>query len=98
MENNNISNGAITLVVYLQMYLENYTNRIIMEKGRNIRNSDIVKITGISRQHIYTLLKELEKNNIIKIIGEKQNKKMYLNPNIVIAGTEIQKKTYNMFK
>lgn len=55
-------------------------------------NKDIMSLMGCTRQNIAKLLNELEKSNLIKRIGKTKSRSIYLNPYIIDAGCEVQKK------
>lgn len=98
INNTTLSMNAIGMFGCFQAYLEMYTNRIAKPSGENLTNKDIIKITKLSENTVYKILNELEEGNIIKRVGNRQSRQIYLNPYIVTAGTEIQQETYDMFK
>lgn len=98
LKENPISSSALALFVYMQFYLEKYSNRVALSNGNNISDKDMTEFMKCTRQCVSKLLNELETNNFIKRIGKSKKRRIYLNPYIVDAGCEIQEEVYNLFK
>jgi DNA-binding MarR family transcriptional regulator len=95
--NQEISIQAKGLLFVLMSYLAKSTNEVIIN-GNRPTNSDLAKLTGVSRATIKRVLSELEECNAIKRLEETKKRAILVNPHICFNGKNISKFTINQFK
>lgn len=93
-----LSVNSLALLSCMQPYLEQYTNRVSHPNGKSFSNKDISEIIDISHRTIVYALKELDDKSFIKRLGSSNQRQIFINPNLMTSGTEIQKETYEMFE
>lgn len=90
--------NSLALLFCVQSLLEPYTNRVSLPNGKNLTNKDLCNMIQISENPILLAIRELENENFIKRVGNGRSRKIYVNPNLMTAGTEIQQEIFDMFK
>lgn len=98
MKNIELSPYAKAFMYDMELYIEYKTNLLVNEKGQPVSNKDIERITKLNNKTISKVLKELEEKLVIKIVGNTNNRKIYINPYLFCAGNMIQKDVVLMFE
>lgn len=98
LKKSNLKIGSMSLLCFLQCFIEPYTNKLTKPNGKNFANIELAKGIGVSIKSLESYVKELADKNFIKRVGHGQSREIYFNPNIATAGGEVQQEIYDMFK
>ena len=98
LDNIKLSPDSALLFLYFQTRLEEKTNKIINDKGKNFSNKEIIELVGLSNKRVKSALSEMEEKLLIKRIGSTHNRAMYMNPYLICTGNVIEIDTVNLFE
>lgn len=95
---NKLSVNASALLLHIEGYTQYKTNRLAGKQGKDLSNKELQDISGLSPVQLKKALNELEDLHIIKRVGNRQARKIYINPYIISAGNEVLLSTKELFK
>lgn len=98
LKDKKLSVNAMALLLTMQCYIEQYTNRVAKPNGTSFTNIDLGKLVGLSSKTLKVTLNELEEKQFILRVGKSRAREFYFNPNLATRGSEVQIETFNMFK
>lgn len=78
--------------------LEWETNRVVVDGGKDITNKDIANNLKVGINTINKTLNTLEEIRLIRRVGNRSGRKIFVNPNYAIKGKDIRKDVVELFQ